>query len=208
MKDFPVCLQLEGRPVLLVGGGFLGGQRLRTLVEVGAQVHLVAPELGDEARALVSVKGVRYSQRPFEPGDLEGAFVVFTATNVPDVNRAVVAGARAKGLLVNAADAPSLCDFTVPSVGRQGAVTIAVSTSGEAPGLSRLLRQRLMTYVGPEYATLARLLGRLRRRIPGGPVRARAIASIVEQGAAELIAKRDRRGLRAVVRAAFREEAA
>lgn len=207
-QDFPICLQLRGKRVLLVGGGKLATLRLGALLEVGARVRVVAPQVSAEIEGHARSGAVFLERRPFTAQDCDGAFVVFSATDDRGANRAVVEAARARGILVNAADAPELCDFTVPSIGRQGFVTVAVATSGQAPGLARILRHRLMAHVGPEYALLARLLGRLRRRVPGGPRRTRIISQIIERGAAELIARKDRRGLRTVVRQAFSSEEA
>jgi precorrin-2 dehydrogenase/sirohydrochlorin ferrochelatase len=161
----------------------------------------VAPR-ATEAFARWAEEGrIELLERLFQPADLDGAFVAFTATDARPVNEAVVAEARRRGILVNAADAPELCDFFVPSFGRRGPVVVAVSSGGRAPGLSRVLRRRALDVVGPEYGALARLLGRLRRIVPPGPARTRALESIMELGAAELLARGERRILFQRIRA-------
>ncbi|MBS1148795.1 MAG: uroporphyrin-III C-methyltransferase [Myxococcaceae bacterium] len=190
--DFPIALRLQDRAVLLVGAGKIATGRLAQLLEAGAKVHVVAPEVSPEIVRLAAEGKVRLSQRGFEPSDCEGAWVIFSATDQPEVTQQVVAEARRRGVLVNAADLPGLCDFYVPSFGRRGPVTVAVSTAGLAPGLSRTLKDRALDAVGPEWGKLARLLGRLRRITPPGPARTKALSAIVDGGAAQLLARGDR----------------
>src|SRR5690242_7353284 len=109
--DFPIALRLEGQRVLLVGGGKIATGRLSQLLEVGARVHVVAPEASAPIVQLAAEGQIRLSKRGFEPGDCEGAFVVFSATDSPEVTLQVVTAARRLGIRVNAADAPQLCDF-------------------------------------------------------------------------------------------------
>jgi precorrin-2 dehydrogenase/sirohydrochlorin ferrochelatase len=201
--DFPIALRLEGRQVLLVGAGKIATGRLLQLLEVGAKVHVVAPTVSDEIERLVASGAVRLSRRGFEPVDCEGAAIVFSATDDLSVTAAVVAEARRRGLLVNAADVPSLCDFYVPSFGRRGQVTVAVSTAGAAPGLSHALKERAMAAIGPEWGKLARLVGRLRRITPAGPARTAAIATLVGSDAAASLARGDRSAVWKRIRAVW-----
>jgi len=205
--DYPVALKLSGKPVLLVGGGPIAEGRLLRLLEVGATVHVVAPEVTETIRRLAEARRIRWSRRRYAVGDCLDNTLVFTATDDPAVSRAAVEEARALGLLANAADVPELCDFNVPSLERRGPVTIAVSTAGLAPGLARRIRQKVAAAVGPEYATLARLVGRLRRILPGGPRRARALQAVLDGGAAELIAHGQQRALWRLIRRSLAESA-
>ena len=190
--DFPIALRLFDRRVLLVGAGTIATGRLTQLLEVGARVHVVAPDASPEIVRLAAEGKIQYSQRAFQASDCDDAFLIFTATDQREVTRAVVDQARRAGVLVNAADVPDLCDFYVPSFGRRGPVTLAVSTAGLAPGLSRALKERMLAAVGPEWGRLARLLGRLRRLTPPGPARTKALSALIEGGAAQLLARGDR----------------
>lgn len=190
--DFPIALRLHERNVLLVGAGKIATGRLAQLLEAGAKVHVVAPEPSPEVSALAAEGRIRFSQRAFELGDCDGAFVIFTAIDEPDVTRQIVGEARRRGVLVNAADIPDLCDFYVPAFGRRGPVTVAVSTAGLAPGLSRVLKEKALDAVGPEWGKLARLLGRLRRLTPAGPARTKALSALIDGGAAQLLKRGDK----------------
>ena len=201
--DFPIALQLFGKPVLLVGAGKIASGRLTQLLEVGAKVHVVAPDASAEVQQLAAQGKIRLSQRGFVASDCEGVFVIFSATDVPEVTQQVVVEARRRGILINAADVPEACDFYVPSFGRRGPVTIAVSTSGLAPGLARAIRERALDAIGPEWGTLARLLGRLRRITPAGPARTLALSALSNTAAAEALARGDRSTLWTRIRAVW-----
>jgi precorrin-2 dehydrogenase/sirohydrochlorin ferrochelatase len=90
--------------------------------------------------------------------------LVFVATNDSSVNQAVVEAARANGRLVNVADNPANCDFTLPAVVRQGEINLAVST-GVNPALTAHLRQKIAEIIGPEYSKLTQLMGELRPEV-------------------------------------------
>jgi len=139
MRDLlPIFVTLAGRRVLLVGGGTVAAAKLRQLQAVGADVVVVAPSVREE----IVRSGVSVLQRPFDPADLEGVwFVVAAAT--PEVNQEVAVAAEAKRLFVNAVDDPPNASAFLSGVVRRADVTVAISTSGEAPGLTGLLREAL-----------------------------------------------------------------
>lgn len=114
-------------------------RKARALVEAGACVRVVAPRCEPELRALP----VEWLGRPFEPADLEGAFLAYAATDDRAVNAAVAQEAKRRGIPVNVADAPEECDFILPSRVRKGNVQVAVSTSGEDPSLAVELRRKI-----------------------------------------------------------------
>jgi uroporphyrin-III C-methyltransferase/precorrin-2 dehydrogenase/sirohydrochlorin ferrochelatase len=134
----PLFVKLAGRSVVVVGGGAMATQRVRQLVEAGARVKVVAPEIRDEAAALAT----EAHRRPFREADLEGAwFAVAAATT--EVNRAVARAAEALRVFVNAVDDPEQATAYTGGVVRRGAVTVAISTGGRAPALAGLLREAL-----------------------------------------------------------------
>ena len=160
--QYPVSLVLEGRPVLLVGGGRVAARKVDGLLACGAQVHVVAPRVADE---LKQRHGVTVEERPYRDGDVAGYRLVVSATDDAAVNRAVYDEAEAAGVWVNSADDPANCTFTLPSVLRRGPMTVAVSTGGHSPGLAAWLRRRLEEEIGPEYETLLDLLAQARTEV-------------------------------------------
>ncbi len=147
----PVFLKLAGRPVLLVGGGRVAEGKLHQLLAAGARVRVVAPEVGASIRAAAVVKivetvetleSVEIAERCFVPADLDGVWLVVAAAT-PEVNRAVADAAEARRIFVNAVDDPANASAFLSGVVRRDGVTIAISTSGEAPALTALLREAL-----------------------------------------------------------------
>ena len=135
---FPTFLKLGGRHVLLVGGGPVAAGKLRSLLEAGALVRVVAPTIVLE----IASAPVETLQRPFEPADLDGmSFVVAAAP--AEVNRQVALAAQERGLFVNAVDDVESASAYAGAVVRRAGVTIAISTDGEAPALAGLVREAL-----------------------------------------------------------------
>jgi precorrin-2 dehydrogenase/sirohydrochlorin ferrochelatase len=199
--DFPVALRLEGRRALVVGGGKVAEGRVAHLLEARARVRVVAPEVTERIAGWAEAGALEWTRREVDAADFEGAPLVLSATDQLSVTLLAAAEAKKRGALFNAADAPELCDFFVPSIGRRGPVTVAVSTAGQAPGLARHVRARAMKSIGPGYAVLARLLGRLRRRLPKGAGRNELLQRLIDGGAAELLERRDVAGVRRLAEA-------
>ena len=140
----PLFLNVAGRPVVLVGGGQVAAAKLQQLLAAGADVTVVAPDVGAafQAACAGNAERVALRYRPFQPGDLDGAWLVVAAAT-PDVNRAVAAAAEERRLFVNAVDDPANATAYLSGVVRRDGVTIAISTSGHAPALTSLLREAL-----------------------------------------------------------------
>ncbi len=153
----PLFVKLRGRDVLVVGGGNMGTARVLQLAEMGARVTVVAPEVHAEAEAAAAV--VR--RRPFRATDLDGAWLAVAAAP-PEVNRAVLAAAEARRILVNAVDDPAAASAYFAGTIRRGNVTVAVSTGGAAPALAGLLREGLAALLPDDLSDWAELARRLR----------------------------------------------
>ena len=135
---FPVFLKLADRPVVVIGGGTMATSKLRGLLDAGARVTVVAPAVTSE----IETSGVSIQRRPFEPSDLDSAWLVVAAAST-DVNRAVAAAAEQRHLFVNAVDDPPNASAYLGGVVRRGGITVAISTDGHAPALAGLIRQAL-----------------------------------------------------------------
>lgn len=157
-RYYMACLDLEGRSCLVVGGGPIALEKASGLLECGAQVTVVAPEVTDGVRAL----HIEILERRYSSSDLDGRFLVVAATSDTELNRRVHGDAEARSLLCNVVDVPELCSFILPAVHRQGSLAIAVSTGGASPALAQRIRCELAARYGPDYAELARALRALR----------------------------------------------
>jgi precorrin-2 dehydrogenase/sirohydrochlorin ferrochelatase len=199
--DYPVCLRLRGKRVLLIGAGTIAEGRALQLIETGARLRMIAPTATATLRRLAAEGQLELLERPYAPGDLPGHALVFVATDDRRVSEAVAEEAHALGIWLNAADEPDLCDFTLPSIGRRGPITVAVSTNGLAPALARNLRQRLVEQISLHHVQMARLSGWLRGRLPRGDRRSRLLRLLVAEEFGGLLARGQRRAAWARLRA-------
>jgi siroheme synthase-like protein len=159
---YPVVLDLDGVPALVVGAGPIAARKVAGLVAAGARVRVVAPAVTPE----LDVAGVaELHRRPYERDDLDGVQLVITATGRADVDARVAADARAAGVWVNAADQPADCSFILPAIARRGPLSIAVSTGGASPALARRLRDRAGTLLTDAVVALAAELSERRREV-------------------------------------------
>ena len=142
---YPVYLNLRGRRCVIIGGGTVAEGKIGRLLDSGAEVCVVSPDATPGIRQFVADGSVRWEQREYRPGDLEGAFIAIAATNVRQVNRRIFEEANERGVMLNAVDDPSNCSFIAPSIVQRGQVTLAISTGGVSPALARKLRESLQS---------------------------------------------------------------
>jgi siroheme synthase-like protein len=159
--SYPVNLLLEGRRVLVVGGGTVAASKAKGLLTAGAVVHVVASEVGPGIRAL----GVTWEERPYARGEVAGYRLAVACTDDATVNQAVFDDGEVAGVWVNAADDPDRCSYTLPARLDRGRLLVTVSTSGESPALAGWLRDQLGALIGPEHETLLDLLAEARRSL-------------------------------------------
>src|SRR5689334_6754932 len=174
MALFPLFVELEGRPCVVIGGGTVAERKVRALLDVGAVVTVVSPALSSALAALVATGRVAHLARGYADGDLIGAALAFAATDDGCINAEVAREGRLRGVWVNAADDPAHCDAILPAVLRRGGVTVAVSTGGASPALARAVRQRLERALPQAYGPLADVAAAARRELRAAGRRASA----------------------------------
>jgi siroheme synthase-like protein len=165
LLGYPVNLIVARRRCVVVGAGRIAARKIEALLAAGADVHVVAPKLGDQVRAWRDEERIDADEREFEPSDLDGAWLATAATDDPDVNHAVFEAGAERRVWVNAADDPDNCSFTLMSVIRRGDLTVTVGTGGRSPALATWLKERLNAELGPEYETLLELLSEAREAV-------------------------------------------
>lgn len=162
MKLYPLMANLEGRTVLVVGGGTVATRKVKALLDTGAEIRVVSPAFTDEIRSLIDEKKIRGFQRNFTPSDLDGVSLVFAATDDPALNESISREAKARNIPVNDVTNPEQCGFFVPSHIRRGDLILAISTSGKSPALAKWLRQKIEEEIGREYEILTEWMGIIR----------------------------------------------
>jgi precorrin-2 dehydrogenase/sirohydrochlorin ferrochelatase len=158
---YPVNLQLEGRRCLVVGGGRVALDKVDGLLEAGADVTVIAPEVLPELEA----RPVAVERRPYRTGDVADHRLVVVATGDPEVTAAVAADADAAGVWVNAADDPDHCTFTLPARVRRGDLLLTASTGGRSPAVAAWVRRELEADYGPEWSTVLDLVAEVRDEV-------------------------------------------
>ena len=160
MRYFPIFIDLAGKTVVVVGGGEEALRKVRLLLKTTANIHVIAPALHDE---LAAEARVHWLARTFEPRLLDGATLVYGAN--PALNGAVAEAARARGIPVNAVDAPEMSSFITPSIVDRDPLVVAIGTEGTAPILARGLRAKIDALLPAGLGRLAAKAGVLRQRI-------------------------------------------
>ena len=196
MKYYPVNLDIRGQSCLVVGGGPVGTRKVRTLLDCGAAVTVVSPEVTTPLSVLAGENRICLKQRPYRTSDLDGVFLVIGATNNKDLNHTIHDDSRMKGKLCNIADQPDLCNFILPSIIERGDLIIAISTSGKSPAFARRLRKQLEAQFGPEYAEFLKLMGAVRKilleRTRDPEAHRLVFESLIDQGLLECIRNGDK----------------
>jgi siroheme synthase-like protein len=165
MGYYPVALEMTGRATVVIGGGTVAERKVKGLLDAGAAVTVISPCLTAQLARWLKRRRVGHIARSYAPGDLAGYEVAFVATDDPRVNAAVFSEARERRLWVNSADDPAHCDFILPSVLRRGDLTVAVSTGGKSPALSRLIREELEEYISRHHEALMKLVAGVRKQL-------------------------------------------
>ena len=159
--QFPVNLNLTGRPVLVVGGGRIAHRKVQQLLAAGGDVTVIAPEVIDDLLHLP----VTVVRRRYEAGDAASFRLVITATGDTEVDQFIYDECEAAGVWVNSADDPDRCAFTLPATLRRGSLMITVSTGGASPALASWMRSHLELAITEEYAEVVSRLALERARI-------------------------------------------
>jgi len=202
--SYLVNLTVAGRPAIVVGGGTIASRKVYDLLEGRAEVTVIAPEIAQPIADLAAAARIRVFLRPYTAGDLRGAMLVVAATDDEELNARISQDAQSLGILVNVVDRPALCTFTLPAVVRRGDLTIAVSTEGQCPALSSVMREDLAAQFGAEYADLVSIVGAVRRELVSrgwdGPRIRAAVRDLYRGGMAGMIRSNDRAALAALRR--------
>ena len=197
MKVYPVGLVVEGKRCVVIGGGRVAARKTRVLIEAGAWVEVISPEVVRPLAALGQAGRITLTRRAYHGGDLKGAALAIAATDDQEVNVRVAEAARGLGIAVNVADDPGRSSFLVPATLRRGELVMAVFTGGKSPALARELRMELQERYGPEYGALLELLHELHSATTGaagsrGRRFGQEYSSILQSGILGLLRRGDR----------------
>ncbi len=166
MALYPIFVETKGRRVIVIGGGHVGAEKVRGLLNGEADITVVSPDLIPELQGYLDEGRITHVARAYEESDLDDGYeFIMVATDDGAINAEVAAAGKRRGLWVNAADDPKNCDFILPAVVRKGKITLAASTSGTSPALARRLREELDAYLTEDMPALADLLAEVRQEM-------------------------------------------
>lgn len=165
---YPVNLDISGKRCLVVGGGIVAARKIRALLLCGGVVQIISPDACEAIAELAETGEISWLRRTYQHGDVQGAFLIFAATDDPAVQKKISEDAAIHHVLLNSAADPELSDFHVPAKIRRGDFVIAVSTGGGSPALATLLKAQLAEEYGDEYGILVELMARIRSQVVNG----------------------------------------
>lgn len=165
VDSLPLFLKLRNRSCLVVGGGAVASRKIELLLQAGATVSVVAPELHPRLRRLLEEKRIIHAANAFAPQLLDNKILVIAATDDAAVNRSVYEQADARNIPVNVVDQPELCSVTFPAIVDRSPLLIAVGSNGSAPVLARKVRHRLESWIPAGYGKLAAVAGQFRKEL-------------------------------------------
>ncbi len=209
MKYYPVFLDIDGKPCIVVGGGEVAYRKIQRLLQCGARVRVIAKPLSPALDDLKAQGRITHIDAHYEPGHIDSAFLVIGATDNREVNERIFRDARLRNILVNIVDEPERCDFILPSIVERGDLSIAVSTGGKSPALAKRLRQELEEIFGAEYETYLRIMGEIREfvlaRGRSSDENRQIFESFVQSDMLNLIRKKDWNAVRSLIQEILHE---
>jgi precorrin-2 dehydrogenase/sirohydrochlorin ferrochelatase len=165
MRYYPINLDIRDRPCLVIGGGRVSTRKVKTLLDCGATVTVVSPQVTTTIARLAADQLIALKQRAYRSSDLDGMFLVIGATDDEVLNRQINADAEQRHLLCNIADRPAICNFILPAIVNRGDFMLAISTAGKSPAFAKHIRQSLEAQFGKEYGDLLELMGAIRNKL-------------------------------------------
>lgn len=181
MSLLPIFVKLEGRLVVVVGGGIVAEGKITGLSNASARVRVVAPSITPQIAEWVRFGKVEWLPKEFSVSDLDGAFLVIAATSAVGVNESVYREAESRGLLCNAVDDIEHCHFYYGAIVERGDLQIAISTNGKSPALAQRLRKELEAQFGPVYESWLQRLGEEREELRAGGSSSAAMKQLLHE---------------------------
>lgn len=182
MAYFPMFIQIEQKPCLVVGGGLVAKRKVRVLQDFGAVVTVVAPEVDPCIRQM---EPITIYEKDFEDADLSGQCLVVAATDQPEINHRIYAKCKEAGILINVVDDPAYCDFIFPAYRKEKDMVAAFSSSGKSPVVAQYLKEENQKILTPLLGDINERMGELRdllkKRYPDESERKQVIRNMLYQ---------------------------
>lgn len=162
MAFFPMFIEMENNPCLIVGGGKVAYRKVEVLKDFGADITVVSPIISEEIKRMGHII---CHEKKFEETDLDGKTIVVAATADKELNHKISELCRIRKIAVNAVDQIEDCDFIFPSYVKEGDVVAAISSGGKSPVITQYLKSYMEKIMTEEMGNMADFLGSLRPRV-------------------------------------------
>ncbi|NPA27896.1 MAG: bifunctional precorrin-2 dehydrogenase/sirohydrochlorin ferrochelatase [Epsilonproteobacteria bacterium] len=180
MSYFPIYLNLEGKEILIVGGGNIALEKLQKLLPFTKNITIIAKEVKYDIYILIKENCLTYYQRPYHEGDIDRFDIVVVATDDINLQKSIFLESRGKHILVNSVDNIKYCDFIFPSIIKRENLTITISTNGASPAFSKELRLFLENLLPSSIDDFLSKLKELRDKLPKGKERMQHFEKMVK----------------------------
>lgn len=162
MNHYPIMVTIENKPCLIVGGGKVAYRKIKKILEYKAKVNLISREVNEDIQRLIDEEQIIYLGKDYNSTLLEKVFLVIAATNNKELNKKILQDCNEANILINSVDNPKESSFIQPSKIEKGNITIAISTEGKSPILSKIIRNKVENIIDDSYGEYLELLGEFR----------------------------------------------
>ena len=162
---FPILINVQKFPCLIVGGGVIASRKVKSLLEYNADITVLSPKISTSIHEFYKKGKIRLIKHAYSKEFLYGFKIVFCATNSRELNQAVHDDCESEGIFINVADNPPLCDFILPANIKRGDLTISISSQGKAPFYTRAMKKKLESIISPVYSDIIGLAGEFRKQL-------------------------------------------
>ena len=164
-KFYPILVNIEIFPCLIIGGGNVALQKVESLIKFNANITIIAPKFCKELLFMEEKGQIKIIKKYYSEQDLEGFRIVFSATNNNKVNKQIQRDCKNRGIFLNVVDVPELCDFIIPANITRGNLSVSLSSQGKAPFYTKEFKRKLEELISPEFEFIFELAVEYRNRI-------------------------------------------
>lgn len=162
---FPILVNLERFPCLIIGGGKVAYRKVLSLQEFNAKITILSPKICKPLLELAEKSRIQIIKKYYSKEFIKKYKIIFSATDNPEINKKVRNDCTDEGILLNVVDNPALCDFILPANIKRGNLTVSISTQGQAPFYTKEIKKKLNTIITPIYGDIIDLAGEFRKQL-------------------------------------------